>query len=133
MILIQPSADGSSPFITDSPNVSELPVSNTITSVPLVRYGREITSRGTHRCNQSLKNAVDMPSAEELPCSSFEIGMLARPLLVRKKINRSKFQRYNYLVSETAMHTNVPKVMKYKLYYQSIITPQKLQLHSFHD
>lgn len=66
MILIQPSADGSSPFITDSASVSELPVSNTITSIPLVRYGREITSRGTHRHNQSLKHAVDMLSAKEI-------------------------------------------------------------------
>lgn len=52
VILIQPSAHGSSPHITDSPSVSEFPVSNTITSVPLVRYGRETTARGTYRHRQ---------------------------------------------------------------------------------
>jgi len=75
MILIETSADGSSPFINEPPSVPELPVSNTIASVPLVRYGREVSSRGTHRHNQSLKHTVDMTSAKQIhPVPVLKLG-----------------------------------------------------------
>lgn len=48
---------------------------------------------------------------EIYPCSSLEIGMLAGPLLARKKAAQEQVpKRRSYPVSEPAMHTDLSSI-----------------------